>query len=35
MPQKQFGTAVVDVDDEGFLTDFSQWTRETAAAIAK
>jgi len=35
MPQKQFGTAVVDVDAEGFLTDFSQWTREIAAAIAR
>ena len=35
MPKKQFGTAAVDVDGEGFLTDFSQWTREVAAAIAK
>ena len=35
MPQKQFGTAAVDVDEEGFLTDHSQWTREVAAAIAK
>ncbi len=35
MPQKQFGNAVADVDAEGFLTNFSQWTREIAAAIAK
>jgi len=35
MPQKQFGTAVVDVDADGFMTDFAQWTRDIAAAIAK
>src|SRR5512143_95549 len=35
MPQKQYGAATVNVDDEGFLTDFSQWTREVAAAVAK
>lgn len=35
MPQKQFGTATVDVDAEGFMADFAQWTREVAAAIAK
>ena len=35
MPKKQFGTIAVDVDEEGFLTDFAQWTREVAAAIAK
>jgi len=35
MPQKQYGAATVDVDDEGFLADLSQWTREVAAAIAK
>jgi dissimilatory sulfite reductase related protein len=35
MPQKHFGPAAVDVDGEGFLTDFGQWTREIAAAIAK
>ncbi len=35
MPQKLFGTATVDVDAEGFMTDFGQWTREAAAAIAK
>jgi len=35
MPQKLFGTATVDVDAEGFMTDFGQWTRDVAAAIAK
>lgn len=34
MSKKPFGTAVVDVDAEGYMTDFSQWTREIAAAIA-
>lgn len=35
MPQKQYGTATVEVDPEGYMADFSQWTREVAAAIAK
>ena len=35
MPKKQYGNAAVDIDAEGFLTDFGQWTREIAAAIAK
>ena len=35
MPQKTYGTATVEVDAEGYLTDFSKWTREIAAAIAK
>ena len=35
MPKKQYGNAAVDVDADGLLTDFSQWTREMAAAIAK
>ena len=35
MPQIQFGTATVDVDAEGFMINFGQWTREVAAAIAK
>ncbi|HOW84868.1 MAG TPA: TusE/DsrC/DsvC family sulfur relay protein [Candidatus Aminicenantes bacterium] len=35
MPQRQYGTAVVDVDAEGFMTDPSRWTREIAAAIAR
>jgi tRNA 2-thiouridine synthesizing protein E len=35
MPQKPFGNALVDVDAEGYLTDFGQWTRDIAAAMAK
>ena len=35
MAQKQYGPATVEVDAEGYLSDFSQWTREIAAAIAK
>jgi len=35
MPQRQYGPATVAVDEEGFLADFSQWTREVAAAVAK
>jgi dissimilatory sulfite reductase related protein len=34
MAQKLLGNATVDVDAEGFMTDFSQWTREVAAALA-
>ena len=35
MPTKQLGPVTVDVDAEGYMTDFSQWTRDVAAAIAK
>ncbi len=35
MPQKQIGTTVIDVDDEGFMTDLSQWTKEIAEALAQ
>jgi tRNA 2-thiouridine synthesizing protein E len=35
MPQKTYGSALIDVDGEGYLTDFGQWTRDIAAAIAK
>lgn len=35
MPQKQYGTALVDVDADGYMTDATQWTREIATAIAK
>jgi TusE/DsrC/DsvC family sulfur relay protein len=35
MATKQIGTVNVDVDGEGFLTDFAQWSRDVAAAIAK
>ena len=35
MAQRLLGNATVDVDAEGFMTDFSQWTREVAAALAE
>ncbi|MCX6567261.1 MAG: TusE/DsrC/DsvC family sulfur relay protein [Candidatus Aminicenantes bacterium] len=35
MPQKNYGATTVDVDAEGYLTDFSQWTREIASAVAR
>ena len=35
MAQRLLGNTTVDVDAEGFLTDFSQWTRDVAEAIAK
>ena len=35
MPQKLLGSATVDVDGEGFMTDPAQWTREVAAAIGQ
>jgi tRNA 2-thiouridine synthesizing protein E len=35
MPQKKIGNYTVDVDDEGFMTNLSQWNREIAAAIAR
>lgn len=35
MPIMQFKGHDVDVNDEGFLVDSSQWTREIAEAIAE
>jgi dissimilatory sulfite reductase related protein len=35
MPKKQIANVTLDVDEEGFMTDRSQWTREVAAAIAR
>jgi TusE/DsrC/DsvC family sulfur relay protein len=35
MTQRLLGNATIDVDAEGFMTDFSQWTREVAAALAQ
>lgn len=32
---KTFGQAQVEVNDEGYLNDFSQWTKEVGAEIAK
>jgi tRNA 2-thiouridine synthesizing protein E len=35
MPQKLYGSATVEVDAEGFMTDLAQWTRDAAEAIAR
>jgi len=34
MPQVTIGNTTVDLDENGCLTDFSQWTRDIAAALA-
>lgn len=33
--QKQIAGVTIDVTDEGFLTDRSQWNREVAAGLAQ
>ncbi|MBI4975841.1 MAG: TusE/DsrC/DsvC family sulfur relay protein [Spirochaetes bacterium] len=33
--QKTFGTATVEVDDEGFMQNPTQWNKEIGEAIAK
>ena len=33
--KKELGGKMVDVNDEGFLTDFSQWNNEVAEAVAQ
>jgi tRNA 2-thiouridine synthesizing protein E len=35
MAQKTYAGVTVDVNDEGYFTNPSQWTREVAAEIAK
>ena len=35
MAQKTIAGQAVDVNDEGYLVDASQWNREVAAAMAK
>jgi TusE/DsrC/DsvC family sulfur relay protein len=35
MAQKTYAGVSVDVNDEGYFTNPSQWTKEIAAAIAK
>ena len=35
MAQKTYAGVTVDVNDEGYFTDPSQWTKEIAAEIAK
>ena len=34
MAQKQIAGISVEVNDEGYMTDRSQWTKEIATAIA-
>lgn len=35
MPQKQINGSVIDVNDEGYLTNHAQWNRNIAAALAQ
>ena len=35
MPVKEIANVQVDVDDEGFMTNPDQWTKEVAAELAK
>ena len=35
MPDKQIAGTTIQVDDEGYMTDHGQWTREVAVALAK
>ncbi len=34
MPQKIINGATIDLNDEGYLTNHAQWTRQIAAALA-
>ncbi len=35
MPQKELAGKTIDLDDKGYMTDFSQWTKEVAIELAK
>lgn len=35
MAQKQIAGVTIDTDDEGYLTNHSQWNKDVAAAIAQ
>ncbi len=35
MAQKQINGSVVDVNDEGYMTNHAQWNRDIAAALAQ
>ena len=35
MPQKQIDGVVIDVTDEGYMTNHAQWNRDIAAALAQ
>jgi tRNA 2-thiouridine synthesizing protein E len=34
MAEKSYGGATVTVDEEGFMTDYGQWTKEVAEGMA-
>ena len=35
MPDKTINGTTISVDDDGFMTDHSQWTKEVAAGLAE
>jgi tRNA 2-thiouridine synthesizing protein E len=35
MPQKQINGSVIDVNDEGYMTNHAQWSREIAGTLAQ
>ena len=35
MPQREIAGKVVEMDDENFMTDYSQWDEDIARALAK
>ncbi len=35
MSQKEIAGKNIDLDDNGYMTDFSQWTKEVAIELAK
>jgi len=35
MAEKNYAGVTINVDDEGYMTDSSQWTKEIAAEMAK
>lgn len=35
MPQKQINGSVIDVNDEGYMTNHAQWNRDIAGALAQ
>ncbi|NOY05761.1 MAG: TusE/DsrC/DsvC family sulfur relay protein, partial [Chlorobi bacterium] len=35
MPQREIAGAMIDFDDEGFMTDHTQWNEDIARALAK
>ena len=35
MPQKEIAGKMIDLDDNGYMTDFNQWSKEVAIELAK